>query len=101
MQFLVIARDGDDAEAPARRTRVRPAHLDFIQPLVDRGQILIGGAILDPSGAMIGSTVLAEFETRDELDEWLRSDPYVTQQVWRSIEVHPFRTAVGAWMPDA
>jgi uncharacterized protein YciI len=49
---------------------------------------------------MIGSTVLAEFETRGDLDEWLRSDPYVTEQVWRSIEVHPFRSAVGAWIPD-
>jgi uncharacterized protein len=101
MQFIVIARDGEDADAPARRARVRPAHLDFIQPLVERGQILIGGAILDGSGTMIGSTVLAEFETRQDLDEWLRSDPYVTEQVWRSIEVHPFRSAVGAWMPDA
>jgi uncharacterized protein YciI len=101
VQFLVIARDGDDADAPARRARVRPAHLEFIQAFVDRGQVLIGGAMLDGSGTMIGSTLLAEFETRDELDEWLRSDPYVTQQVWRSIEVHPFRTAVGAWMPVA
>jgi uncharacterized protein len=99
MQFLVIGRDGDDADAPARRTRVRPAHLDFIQPLVERGQILIGGAILDASGAMIGSTLLTEFDTREDLDDWLRSDPYVTEQVWRSIEVHPFRSAVGAWMP--
>ena len=100
MQFLVIGRDGDDADAPARRARVRPVHLDFIQGLVNRGQILIGGAILDASGAMIGSTLLVEFETREALDEWLRTDPYVTGQVWRSIEVHPFRSAVGAWMPQ-
>lgn len=99
MQFLVIARDGDDADAPARRARVRPAHLDFIQPFVDRGQVLIGGAMLDGSGTMIGSTLLTEFDTREALDEWLRSDPYVTEQVWRSIEVHPFRSAVGTWMP--
>jgi uncharacterized protein YciI len=100
VQFLVIARDGDDADAPARRARVRPAHLDFIQPFVDRGQVLIGGAMLDGSGTMIGSTLLTEFDTREALDEWLRSDPYVTEQVWRSIEVHPFRTAVGRWMPS-
>jgi uncharacterized protein len=99
VQFLVIARDGDDTDAPARRARVRPAHLEFIQAFVDRGQVLIGGAMLDGSGTMIGSTLLAEFETREALDEWLRTDPYVTEQVWRSIEVHPFRSAVGAWMP--
>jgi uncharacterized protein YciI len=100
MQFLVIARDGDDPEAPERRARVRPAHLEFIRPLVERGEVLVGGAILDESGAMVGSTILAEFESRDRLDEWLRQDPYVTGSVWRHVEVHPFRTAVGAWMPS-
>ena len=48
---------------------------------------------------MVGSTILADFETRDELDAWLRNDPYVTEGVWRHVEVHPFRTAVGAWTP--
>jgi uncharacterized protein YciI len=101
MQFLVIGRDADDADAPARRARVRPAHLDFIQPLVERGRILVGGAMLDGSGTMIGSTLLAEFDKREDLDEWLGSDPYVKERVWRTIEVHPFRCAVGAWMPPS
>jgi uncharacterized protein len=100
MQFVVIARDGDDPDAPARRARVRPAHLEVIRPLVERGEVLVGGAILDDAGTMVGSTIVAEFETREELEEWLRNDPYVIEGVWRHIEVHPFRTAVGAWMPD-
>jgi uncharacterized protein YciI len=97
MEFIVIARDGDDAEAPARRASVRDTHLAFIQPYVDRGQVLIGGAMLDNAGGMIGSCVLCDFESRERLEEWLQSDPYVTQGVWRDIDVVPFRTAVGAW----
>jgi uncharacterized protein YciI len=97
MQFMVIARDGEDAEAPARRASVRNTHLAFIQPYVDRGQVLIGGAMLDAAGGMVGSCVLCDFESRDQLDDWLQHDPYVTQGVWRDIEVVPFRTAVGAW----
>ena len=31
MQFIVIGRDGDDADAPERRARVRPKHLEFIR----------------------------------------------------------------------
>jgi uncharacterized protein len=100
VQFIVIGRDGDDADAPERRARVRPKHLEFIRPFVDRGQVLLGGAILDDAGTMVGSTIVAEFETREELDDWLRNDPYVTEGVWEHFEVHPFRTAVGAWMPD-
>jgi uncharacterized protein YciI len=47
MQFVIIARDGTDPEAQARRQAVRPAHLEGIRPFVERGNILIGGAILN------------------------------------------------------
>ena len=101
MQFVIIGRDGTDADAPARRQAVRPTHLEEIQPLVDAGNILLGGAILDDTGAMVGSVILAEFPSRSELDAWLDHDPYVTGGVWQQIEVAPFRVAVGSWMPEA
>jgi uncharacterized protein len=100
MEFLVIARDGTDEEAVERRRRVRPSHLASIQPLVEEGHVLIGGAILSESGDMIGSMLLVEFDGRDELDRWMSADPYVTEGVWRQTEVTPFRTAVGAWRPS-
>jgi uncharacterized protein YciI len=99
MTYVVIARDGTDPEAKARRLRTRPAHLDGIAAFVERGQILVGGAILDDAGDMIGSIVLAEFPTRAELDAWLAADPYVTEGVWQDVEVRDFRPAVGAWLP--
>lgn len=101
MQFVVIARDGTDPEAVARRTGVRPHHLDEIKPLVDAGRILTGGAMLDDDGNMRGSVLLVDFPSRIELDAWLDHDPYVTGGVWQEIEVVPFRVAVGSWMPDA
>ena len=97
---MVIARDGTDDDAPERRRGVRPTHLASIQPLVDAGTILVGGAILDDDGTMRGSVLLVDFPTRDELDAWLREDPYVTGGVWDRVEVHPFATAVGAWFPS-
>jgi uncharacterized protein YciI len=99
MQFLVIARDGTDDDAPARRQAARPAHLEAIQPLVDAGNVLVGGATLSDDGTMIGSMLLVDFPDRAELDGWIRRDPYVTGGVWQEIEVTPFRTAVGAWHP--
>ena len=101
VQFVVIARDGSDADAVARRQAVRPTHLDGIQPLVDASNILAGGAMLDDDGNMRGSVLLVEFPTRVELDAWLDHDPYVTGGVWKQIEVVPFRVAVGAWMPQS
>jgi uncharacterized protein YciI len=99
MQFLVVARDGTDEGALERRQRTRPTHLDSIQPLVDSGNVLVGGAMLSGTGDMVGSMLLVEFPDRADVDVWLAQDPYVTGGVWQEVEVHPFRTAVGAWQP--
>ena len=96
MQFLVTAYDGTDPDAPARRQAVREAHLVGARKLAEEGRFLVGGAILDDAGQMIGSCVIADFPSRAALDEWLQSDPYVTGGVWQKIEVKPFRAAVSA-----
>jgi uncharacterized protein YciI len=93
MQWLVIARDGTDPEAAERRLRSRPAHLENAARLQAAGHLLMGGALLDDAGRMVGSAAVAQFETRAELDEWLRTDPYVTGGVWRDIQVMPYRVA--------
>jgi uncharacterized protein YciI len=49
---------------------------------------------------MVGSVMVVDFPTREELDAWLRTDPYVASGVWEQIEVHPYRAAVGSWLPD-
>ena len=99
MQFLVVARDGSDEDALERRQRTRPTHLASIAPLVEGGNILVGGAILNEAGDMVGSMLLVDFPDRSGVDAWLEADPYVTDGVWRDVEVTPFRTAVGAWQP--
>jgi uncharacterized protein len=99
MQFLVVARDGTDDEAIERRRRVRPSHLEAIAPLVEDGHVLVGGAILNGSDEMVGSMLLVDFPDRGSLDAWIDADPYVTDGVWKEIEVSPFRTAVGTWQP--
>jgi uncharacterized protein YciI len=99
MQFLVTAKDGTDDDAVERRKRVRPTHLEAIAPLVEDGHVLVGGAILNDDGDMIGSMLLVEFPDRSGVDAWLERDPYVTGDVWRDIDVRPFRAAVGSWQP--
>ncbi|HZN43446.1 MAG TPA: YciI family protein [Actinomycetota bacterium] len=99
MQFLVVARDGTDEGAVDRRMQVRPTHLEAIAPLVEDGHVLVGGAILNDDGDMIGSMLLVEFPDRSGVDAWLERDPYVTGDVWRDIDVRPFRAAVGSWQP--
>lgn len=93
-QYLVVAYDGTDPQAKARRLAVREAHLANVAPMVEAGTMLIGGAILDPAGEMIGSATFVEFESRAALDQWLAADPYVTGNVWQRIKVQPVRIAV-------
>lgn len=94
MQFLIIALDGKDDDAPARRQAAREAHLVGVGKLKASGHMLIGGAILDNNGNMVGSSCVVEFDNRELLDGWLDADPYVTGDVWRDITVMPFRVAV-------
>ncbi len=94
MQFVVIARDGSDEGAPARRQAVRDAHIAGVLKMKEQGTLLTGGAILDDQGGMIGSVAIVDFPSREQLDAWLESDPYVTGDVWRDIDVQPFRVAV-------
>lgn len=91
MQFVVTAMDFTDADALGRRMAQREAHLRGVKELVAQGRFLSGGAILDDSGKMIGSTLHLEFPDRASLDAVLKNDPYVSGRVWDSIDVREAR----------
>lgn len=94
MQFMVTAYDGKDEDALDRRLSVRDAHIEGAHQLKADGHLIAGGAILDESEKMIGSTMFVEFDSKAELDQWLATDPYVTGNVWQDISVLPIRLAI-------
>src|SRR5258708_1981712 len=91
MQFVIVAKDGTDAEAPARRLAARPAHIELGSRLRDSGEHLYGVALPDDAGMMIGSVLVVDYKSRQELDAWLAGEPYATGNVWKSIEILPCR----------
>jgi uncharacterized protein YciI len=91
MQFLVLGYDGKDAEAPARRQKARPDHIKLGDEMVKKGEMLCGVALLDDKEQMIGSAIVCEFASREELDAWLEKEPYITGNVWQKVEVVPCR----------
>lgn len=93
MQFLVIARDGTDADALARRMATREAHLANVKKYKDAGQVLIGGALLSADGTMNGSALIADFPDRAALDAYLETDPYTVNGVWQTFEVTEMKVA--------
>lgn len=91
MEFLITAFDGVDREAPGRRLAARSAHLEFGNQMQAAGTLLYAAAILDDAEQMVGSSMIVDFPSRCELDDWLSQEPYVTGGVWEKIEIRRCR----------
>ena len=92
-QHIVTAYDHTTDGALETRMNVRPHHLDEARELKENGNYVIGGAILNDEGNMIGSVMIVQFETEEELQAWQQREPYVTQKVWETVDIKPFRVA--------
>ena len=83
MQFIVKAYDGEGMLE--KRMAVRPRHLEGMNKLGKH--IICAGGLLDDAGKMKGSVLVLEFDSRAELDDYLASEPYITEGVWEIVEV--------------
>mgnify|MGYP000957642031 FL=1 len=92
MQFVIIGLDGTDAEAPARRQAVRQDHIKKGDELLESGNLLYAAALLNDDGSMKGSMYLMNFAKEDELNAYLKTEPYVVGNVWQDITVHKSNT---------
>ncbi|RYY36018.1 MAG: hypothetical protein EOP46_07955 [Sphingobacteriaceae bacterium] len=92
-QYVVTAYDYTDEGALERRMNVRPHHFDGARDLKASGNFIKAGAILNAEGKMIGSIMLLQFETDEELEAWKQGEPYITQKVWETVDVKPIRLA--------
>lgn len=93
MLYVIHAYDFTDEEAYNRRMAVRERHIAGAKLLKSNGNFVLGGALLDLDGKMIGSMMLVDFEEETQLHQWLDNDPYVTGNVWDKIDVKPFKMA--------
>ena len=92
-QYLVTGYDHTDEGALKRRMDVRPHHLDGARELKAKGNYIIGGAMLNEEGQMIGSTMILQFESEEELDAWKQGEIYINGKVWESVDIKPFKVA--------
>lgn len=92
-QYLVTAYDYTDVDAQQRRADIRPHHLDAVKELKEKGNYINGGAILNADGKMIGSALILQFENEEALEAWKQGEPYVTQKVWETVDIKPFKLA--------
>lgn len=83
MQYLVIAYDNEGALE--KRLAARDAHVEGARKLMAEGKIINAGALIEEE-QMVGSTLFVDFETDEEINEWLENEPYVQHGVWNMDE---------------
>ncbi|MBP5660645.1 MAG: hypothetical protein J6X08_04860, partial [Lachnospiraceae bacterium] len=67
MQFIIKAYDG--AGKLEKRMEVRPRHLEGMQKLGDH--LICAGGLLDDEGKMKGSALILDFDSREDLDNYV------------------------------
>ena len=90
MQFLIRAYDGEGKLD--KRMGVRPRHLEGMKKLT--AHIISAGGLLDDEGKMKGSALIMDFESRNELDDYIANEPYVVEKVWEKIEIEPINVVI-------
>jgi uncharacterized protein YciI len=77
----------------ARRGEFRDAHLAKAWDSHARGGLVLGGALGDP---VDGAVLLFNADSRDAVEAFARSDPYVVNGLVTSWRVRPWATVAGS-----
>ncbi|MBX6742315.1 MAG: hypothetical protein IRY87_09745 [Acetobacteraceae bacterium] len=99
MGYAVLAYDGEDDDALARRMAVRDRHLEVITAWAADGRLALGVPLFTNEGRIAGSLMLLEVPDQAGLDAYLAAEPFAREKVWQRITVHPFRIAPLPYRP--
>lgn len=83
--FVIIGHDGP--RGVELRPAVRPTHLAYLRPYLERGKIVLAGPFTDGSGSLL----IVDMDSESEALAFAQGDPYVTGGVFERVEVKPFR----------
>ncbi len=84
MRFAaLITYTTDNAQIAA----VRPAHREYLNRLYDEGRLVLAGPFEDDSGACI----VYEAESAEQVESWLRADPFCVHGVFVRWDIRPWR----------
>jgi len=93
--MLFVATCADKPDSMAKRQENRPAHLAYLASLGPR--VKVAGALLAPDQkSAVGSLIVFEGETADEVAALCAKDPYALVGLFAHVDVKPWRQGVGA-----
>jgi uncharacterized protein YciI len=89
--FLLVYELADDYLA--RRAEFREAHLGMAWAAHESGELVVGGAFTDPADTAL---LLFKAETKDVVERFAKSDPYVINGLVKNWKVREWNTVAGA-----
>lgn len=72
------------------RMDTRPAHVEHLNALNEKGILKIAGPFLDAAGKPTGSLVVLETDSREDAEALANADPYAKAGLFATVEVHPW-----------
>ncbi|EAS62764.1 YciI family protein [Photobacterium angustum] len=95
MWYVIFSQDVENSLE--RRMSVREKHLARLKDLQEQGRLLVAGPMPaidseNPGDAgFTGSSVIAEFASLEQAQQWADSDPYIDAGVYANVIVKPFK----------
>ena len=94
---LFVVSCTDQEGTVEKRLAIRPQHLARLQKLNDEGRLIVAGAMpkdpSNPQAGFYGSTIIVDFDSREDLDTWREDEPFLKEGVYAQIDVKPFNKA--------
>ncbi|MSV36091.1 MAG: hypothetical protein EXQ47_10930 [Bryobacterales bacterium] len=87
MKFAAIIEYAAD---PAKIAEIRPAHRVHQAKIKESGHLAIAGPFTDDSGALM----IFEAESKEEVEEILRRDPFFQNGVFASWVIRPWKAVM-------
>ncbi|MDR3765186.1 MAG: YciI-like protein [Acidobacteriota bacterium] len=88
MHYILFYDVADDYVA--RREPHRAAHLALASAAFDRGELVLGGALTDPT-----DTAILVFRTHEAAEAFVLADPYVLNGMVKHWRVREWMTVIG------
>jgi uncharacterized protein YciI len=90
MHYILFYTTADDYME--RRGEFRQTHLDMASSAVEKGEIVMGGALADPPDKAI---IVFKGDSPEVAENFAKNDPYVLNGVVTSWEVRPWNVVIG------
>lgn len=101
MDFVLLADDGQDPGAPARREAARPRQVAKIRTNVAAGRLVMSRPRLRTDGVTTGSLQVFRLADQAAMAACPASEPFAQTGIWTGWQALDFRIAPMSWKPQA